>query len=896
MQEFHLNLSEASNGTQPEIGFLANDPSDAYGLNTLSSDMPSGLSCSDTLLCSFWVDPAGNPPTWQSDSDSLQLEPLSHNPSSLGDPLTGLNSSQTWVGNNTIDQQVTSQGATTDKSIVIIDPSVPDYETLLQGGNPESVHVLDLHTDGIQQITNILAQYSDLSAVHLVTHGSAGSFRAGSTQLSAGNIDVYSDTLTSWSNAFAVGADFLIYGCNVAEGEVGQSFIRHLSDLIDADIAASDDLTGATALGGDWNLEVHTGQIENSLAFTTAALDRYEQVLQYSQNVFNLLNLLQNSDVIAYGITDAIAKMEDILTSKLETINLPLLEDIGEQLSASTSFLRDFQNKLNNFSSSAIVGEINQYVTFLQDGLFTILGNGSNGLNLLRDTNSDGTINRHDIQVGWFDSSGKQLNLSTEFDITDPLNNNIDALQFNMNLGGEIKTSLPLDFNLPGFNFSVDGGFSAAFQWNFDFGFGFSLTDNFYLATNRQSEVPEIDITLGAFLEGSGGTPFKGEGDFLFFDAEILDNKPGGRSSGLSGGLSLDLIGDASGRLNLSEFNDSSYKADLKALELDIDLQTTLSVPFEGLPRLRGDLELGWVLGQATVPNISFNNFSVDLGSYVGNFLQPVAEKLKEVLSPIAPVIKAFTDEIKSLEKSGIIKSGYSPNLLGLIDLIFDLKNYEKIDWSFLYEAKNIIELAGVISQWNKDESWLSIGDISGLGTTSIQSTKSTNQSSERLENLRTQINSSTRQDGKDGRSGFEVLSHLTDISNWSNLLTGGDATLFSYDLPLLKFSTEELDILLATIPLPPLPITVDVRAIGKLSAVADLGFGYDTYGIRQYLNTGYEGYIFDGFYLKDWDQNGRDKPEFEFTSTLGIKAGLSAGVAEVGLKGTLTLDVDVDL
>jgi len=56
--------------------------------------------------------------------------------------------------------------------------------------------------------------------------------------------------------------DILLYGCDVAQGEIGQAFIEQLAQLTGADVAASTDLTGAAALGGDWVLEAQAGVVE----------------------------------------------------------------------------------------------------------------------------------------------------------------------------------------------------------------------------------------------------------------------------------------------------------------------------------------------------------------------------------------------------------------------------------------------------------------------------------------------------------------------------------------------------------------------------------------------------------------------------------------------------------
>jgi hypothetical protein len=67
-----------------------------------------------------------------------------------------------------------------------------------------------------------------------------------------------------WAQSLAKGADLLLYGCNIADGEVGVSFVQKLAGSSGADVAASTDATGAASLGGDWTLEYTTGTLETS--------------------------------------------------------------------------------------------------------------------------------------------------------------------------------------------------------------------------------------------------------------------------------------------------------------------------------------------------------------------------------------------------------------------------------------------------------------------------------------------------------------------------------------------------------------------------------------------------------------------------------------------------------
>ena len=85
--------------------------------------------------------------------------------------------------------------------------------------------------------------------------------------------------MQSWSQALTDDADILLYGCDVASGELGQAFVQMLGQLTGADVAASDDLTGSSALGGDWTLEFSTGSIESGLAFGQSVRDAYTSIL-----------------------------------------------------------------------------------------------------------------------------------------------------------------------------------------------------------------------------------------------------------------------------------------------------------------------------------------------------------------------------------------------------------------------------------------------------------------------------------------------------------------------------------------------------------------------------------------------------------------------------------------
>ena len=81
------------------------------------------------------------------------------------------------------------------------DKSVDDIVDNLQSDGEFEVHLLDSTLDGIEQITEILADYQNVSAVHFVSHGSAGEVQLGSTTLTADNISSYASQISSMINS-----------------------------------------------------------------------------------------------------------------------------------------------------------------------------------------------------------------------------------------------------------------------------------------------------------------------------------------------------------------------------------------------------------------------------------------------------------------------------------------------------------------------------------------------------------------------------------------------------------------------------------------------------------------------------------------------------------------------
>jgi predicted outer membrane repeat protein len=166
--------------------------------------------------------------------------------------------------------------------IVVLDSSVADAASLsndlaAQQRAGRNIEVLSLNAgdDGIARITELLAQRNNISALHLLGHGTDGVVVLGGVQLNSASLLARAGEIARWGRAFSSDADLLIYGCDVAAGSTGQGLVHDLAALTGTDVAASTDTTASSLRGGNWVLEDQTGKIETASALSNAEQQNY---------------------------------------------------------------------------------------------------------------------------------------------------------------------------------------------------------------------------------------------------------------------------------------------------------------------------------------------------------------------------------------------------------------------------------------------------------------------------------------------------------------------------------------------------------------------------------------------------------------------------------------------
>lgn len=218
-----------------------------------------------------------------------------------------------------VEQPRTRELVVVDASTAGFEQLVADLESQAAAGRDLEIVLIQPGADGIRQITDALSGADRITAIHFISHGGDGAIRLGASTLDYAALEARAAEIGSWSRALSADADLLIYGCDVAATPEGRQFVDALAHLTGADVAASEDLTGNSAAGGDWSLEYRVGAINAPLAPSLAVQQAWQgtlannaPVLSGPSNNFPVMNEdpsanngLKVSELIAGMVTDA---------------------------------------------------------------------------------------------------------------------------------------------------------------------------------------------------------------------------------------------------------------------------------------------------------------------------------------------------------------------------------------------------------------------------------------------------------------------------------------------------------------------------------------------------------------------------------------------------------------
>ena len=225
----------------------------------------------DNTLADLSITSPSKPPHNQINSQVTNF-PVSSDVTALHD--TALHDTEL----NVIELEITQ--AKRINELIIIDQAVPDKQLFYKDLKPNTeVREIVSAEDGLAQLKQILAQYQNLEALHVVSHADSGVIYLGNSRIDQALLQAETTTLATMNASLNRGAEVSFYGCNLGAGDKGRSLLELIARQGDVDVQASNDLTGSIALGGDWDLEVSTGVMESEVPFSQHALQDFSAVL-----------------------------------------------------------------------------------------------------------------------------------------------------------------------------------------------------------------------------------------------------------------------------------------------------------------------------------------------------------------------------------------------------------------------------------------------------------------------------------------------------------------------------------------------------------------------------------------------------------------------------------------
>ena len=655
----------------------------------------------------------------------------------------------------------------------------------------------------------------------------------------------------------------------------------------------------------------------------------------------SLFALLSDPAVIIDGLDRLLLVLQDALSGQIFGQQLPFLGDALKDnpaakvlLDIRESLLQPLAQTLreNNATLATLVGLIQQQlVNVLGPGgpIATALGLTS----ILKDrVGTSPGITIDDILL-----SG--VNLANPLDTT-------PFLQFDFDLEwSKTISAAPIQFDLGIPVLGIDGELQPNITINFSlhFGFGIHQDHGLYFVTNH---TPELQLGISVAFSSTAcpaGTVTRANvnGRLLFLALKIqdgvdldqdlaIDVNCGAVTNPKSEELSkLFLTGSVDiadpsgdGKLTLAEMVSGSFRDIVKPslsggallrASITVDFSTLSPEVARALPKVTASLLIDFVITVNTsgfnvgAPGVAIADIKLDLGEFISKFAAPILNGIKEVLDPLAwligpdgflnrripllsdlagrtitgkdlvllfdqkngPTVVAFLDFVEGLYNliNLVNRAASEGNLeINFGDLVLSNQSYYSTGFPIINQPIGF-SLPGITDLRRAPS--LSTGSLSNLPSDPFAAAP--------LAPAQQSFSAGVRQPG-----GFRFL--LLEPENLLGLFMGKPVKIFEVDFPVLGFDffyRQEFPII------GPLVGTF----AGGVGAQLKMGFGYDTLGIQNFVQSGNPGALLDGFYLIDYPE-----AEATLTATIAVGAALSIVVAKVGVEGGITATILFDL
>jgi Ca2+-binding RTX toxin-like protein len=632
-------------------------------------------------------------------------------------------------------------------------------------------------------------------------------------------------------------------------------------------------------------------------------------------------------------------------------MKLPL---IGDQLAKGADFIKDFREGFIEDFRTEVQNLDQPDKNIVSETLFNLLGPSGIGI-LLKDANHDGMADTDAYDNFLEATQVSDILLSTNID-TPGVKLEDQELYWKMTLGDNLVDAgadLDFDIGVPGLGIETQGDINLRVSWQLNLGFGFSGKDGFFIFVDSPDE---LLVSAAVTLPGAGLT---GRLGFLQLSATDMDVGGDAQTTHLSAEFAIDLEnvadkdktpGDSSRdkRLGFSELSELYIDPKIKA-SASVELLMALGINSDlvspgvaaGFPKVDAKFFLDWEMDDGSggflslrdpnveigrsmqdgLKTIEFKDITLHAGSFISDVVAPLLSKIQTVTEPIQPIIDILTTPLPVISELG-------PPLT-LLDLA---ASYGEVDPSLLYAVADVITTVNKIkildstdvgwnfggfkiydnamaSQFGSDfdlgspefnldnfADRLLEGDLSSLLDMDVDLStpegiaNAFKAASDAASKLLGDLIDKSDQTYEGGFS-FPIFE---DPKKIFGLLLGKSPTLVGYDMPPLEFEFEWSQFF----PIfGPLGASINV----EFAATIDFAFGFDTYGIQQFVSGGFTNplLVLNGLFISDDPKNvdfKKDDAELVVEGGVWAAAECNLAVARFGVGGGIFAEIDFDL
>lgn len=310
------------------------------------------------------------------------------------------------------------------------------------------------------------------------------------------------------------------------------------------------------------------------------------------------------------------------------------------------------------------------------------------------------------------------------------------------------------------------------------------------------------------------------------------------------------------------------------------------------LRRIEADLNVLWNLGGATDAGVdpaglevAVENVKLWTGDFMGDGLQKVAQKIRDVVHPIRQATSPMLEPIPGLSDFSDLVAGEEVTMLRLMGLArgidpgsgLDKLPYEKLEEAF----KRIQFLDDATASLAGEDGFINLGSFTLAKSEALKSngapavaafkkiTELCAECATQLGNLLEKVNGSRDPESKQGFN-FEVPV-MSDPASLAGLILGRDVDLITFDSGFLGYKGK-IDSPIARF------FIFAVKIKGEITAGVHIKGGVDTRGIIDAIDDGAKA-LLNGVYLEN---PGGDDAVLTLTSKAGLE--LQAGIDDVGI------------